>query len=147
VELFVTDGTSVGTSLVRDIYAGTTSSSPANLVATSSALYFRATTATQGVEIWKSDGTSAGTVLVKDMALGTLNSTPSSLVALGDSVYFTANDGVTGFDLYQIRGAGEPVRVFDNISQTVSIPSFVEGAGRIYFFGTVGAGVPALLSW
>lgn len=147
LELFVTDGTTLGTSLVRDISAGTSSSSPTNLVATSTALYFRATTAAQGVEIWKSDGTSAGTVLVRDIALGTLNSTPSSLVALGDSVYFTANDGVTGFDLYQIRGSSDPVRVFDNISQTVSIPSFVEGGGRIYFFGTVGAGVPALLSW
>ncbi|MEI8025452.1 MAG: ELWxxDGT repeat protein [Pseudomonadota bacterium] len=146
VELFVTDGTTAGTSLVKDIYSGTSSSSPSSLVATSTAIYFRATTATQGTEIWKSDGTSAGTVLVKDIAAGTLSSTPSSLVALGDSVYFTANDASNGFDLYQIRGT-DTIRVFDNISQTVTVPSFVEGAGRVYFFGTVGAGVPALLSW
>jgi len=67
-------------------------------------------------------------------------------VALGDSVYFTANDGTNGFDLYQIRGA-DTIRVFDNISQTVTVPSFMEDSGRIYFFGTIGIGAPALLTW
>ena len=75
-----------------------------------------------------------------------LSSTPSSPVALGDSVYFTANDGSNGFDLYQMQGS-DAIRVFNNVSQTQSVPSFVEGAGRIYFFGTVGLGAPALLSW
>ncbi len=146
VELFVTDATSAGTSLVKNIYSGAGSSAPSNLVATSTGIYFRASTVAHGAEVWKSDGTAAGTILVKDIATGTLSSTPSSLVALGDSVYFTANDGSNGFDLYQMQGS-DAIRVFNNVSQTQSVPSFVEGAGRIYFFGTVGLGAPALLSW
>ena len=42
VELWSTDGTFAGTTLVRDIYAGTFSSSPSNLTVFNGKLYFTA---------------------------------------------------------------------------------------------------------
>ncbi|MGI8984691.1 MAG: ELWxxDGT repeat protein, partial [Acidimicrobiales bacterium] len=70
-ELWKSDGTTAGTVLVKDIRPGTTSSSPANLTAVGSTLYFSAIDGTTapgvGTELWKSDGTTAGTVLVKDI--------------------------------------------------------------------------------
>lgn len=148
LELYATDGTSGGTALVKDIYAGTNGSTPSNIVATSSGIYFTATTASQGTELWKSDGTAAGTIMVSDIFTGSSSSSPSSLVAIGDNVYFTANNGINGFDLFQVYQSSV-VRVFDNVFQSVSIPSFAAPGEAICFFGSTGtdAGSPSLLCW
>ena len=66
-ELWKSDGTAAGTVLVKDIYPGTTSSNPANLLAIGNILYFSASDPTNGQELWKSDGTTSGTVMVKDI--------------------------------------------------------------------------------
>ena len=147
-ELYSTDGTIVGTTFVKDIYSGTTGSSPANMVATSTGIYFTANTATQGIELWKSDGTTSGTTLVSDIFVGTSSSSPSSLVALGDKVYFTANNGTNGYDIFQVNQS-TVIRVFDNVFQSVSIPSFAAPNDSICFFGSTGTGPgsASLLCW
>src|SRR5439155_16174692 len=70
VELWKSDGTAAGTVMVKDIFAGTQSSSPSNLVNVNGTLYFTANNGTNGIELWKSDGTTAGTVMVKDIFAG-----------------------------------------------------------------------------
>src|SRR4051812_40360729 len=70
-ELWKSDGTAAGTALVKDIYAGSGSSSPNNLTNFNGALYFAADDGVHGTELWKSDGTAAGTTLVKDIFPGT----------------------------------------------------------------------------
>ena len=49
LELWSSDGTGAGTSIVRDIYAGTSSSNPTNLTACGSGLFLTATDATHPV--------------------------------------------------------------------------------------------------
>ena len=66
-ELWVTDGTTQGTSLVADIQPGTSGSGPTSLVAVGNEIYFAASVATLSTELWKSDGTAAGTTLVFDL--------------------------------------------------------------------------------
>ena len=63
-ELWITDGTTAGTSLLKDIYAGSSSSNPGFITSlgNGSAL-FRAYDSTNGYELWITDGTTAGTSL------------------------------------------------------------------------------------
>ena len=65
-ELWKSDGTEAGTTLVKDIRAGTGSSSPVYLTAVDGTLFFRAYTPEGGYELWKSDGTETGTIKVWD---------------------------------------------------------------------------------
>jgi len=73
-ELWKTDGTAMGTVLVKDINPGIADSSPYGLTNINGKLYFGANDGVNGEEIWKSDGTPAGTVLVKDIRAGAADS-------------------------------------------------------------------------
>lgn len=70
LELWRTDGTPAGTSLVADIAPGSQGSYPTSLLSFGTELLFRATTFDEGAELWKTDGTSAGTLLIKDVYPG-----------------------------------------------------------------------------
>ena len=74
-ELWKTDGTAAGTTLVKDIRPGTGQrrappSSPPS-AAPCSSCHRRHHDGFHGVELWKTDGTEAGTVMVKDINPGT----------------------------------------------------------------------------
>ena len=69
-ELWKSDGTALGTVLVKDIRPGSSSSSPGSLTVVGNTLYFTSDDGVNGKELWKSDGTAAGTVLVKDILTG-----------------------------------------------------------------------------
>src|SRR6478736_5083872 len=76
VELWKTDGTSAGTTLVTDLSPGASSSYPGDLANVNGTLFFRANDGTHGDELWKSDGTAAGTVMVADIRAGLAGSNP-----------------------------------------------------------------------
>src|SRR5215208_4836617 len=80
VELWKSDGTEKGTTLVKDINTVKGNSNPNDkgdavnrsaevekLFVVGKTLYFRANDGKHGVELWKSDGTKKGTKLVKDI--------------------------------------------------------------------------------
>jgi ELWxxDGT repeat protein len=106
-ELWKSDGTPAGTSLVNDISPGETGSTIANAVAVGSTLFFTASNGAHGLELWKSDGTAAGTVMVKDIAAGAAGSAPGVKFVIGDVVYFAANDAVSGVELWKSDGTPE----------------------------------------
>ena len=60
IELWRSDGTTAGTSQVKDINPGLSASALSEIVVVGSRLFFEATTASTG-ELWTSDGTAAGT--------------------------------------------------------------------------------------
>ena len=66
-ELWKSDGTPAGTTLVKDIRPGAKGSGPADLTNLAGRLFFSANDGVHGTELWKSDGTAAGTVMVKDL--------------------------------------------------------------------------------
>ena len=72
-ELWVTDGTAAGTSLVKDIYTGFYKPSnigPATLLGTSGQAVFAAIGSSVGTQLWVTDGTTPGTSLLKGFSSG-----------------------------------------------------------------------------
>jgi ELWxxDGT repeat protein/YD repeat-containing protein len=99
-ELWRTDGTTAGTQLVKDIYAGSTGGlAGVTPVVVNGVLLFWAKDATLGWSLWRSDGTSAGTMLVEDVSpgTGTLYVFP---IAGDNSVYWFEDDGTHGMELW-----------------------------------------------
>jgi ELWxxDGT repeat protein len=117
-ELWMTDGTAVGTVLVKDIAPTTEtytySSNPHQFTSVNGILFFTATTPDLGEELWKTDGTAAGTVLVKDIdidddreSLHEKGSHPIFLTNVNGTLFFTADDGVHGRELWKSDGTPE----------------------------------------
>lgn len=134
-ELWKTDGSAIGTTLVKDIYTGTNSSKPSNFVVLNNELYFAATTNAEGREIWKTDGTDAGTVLIKDLSpLFASNSNPSYLIGLNNKVYFSAivNSQAALFETNGTSAGTFSVYTSPNFNTTFSRLTKVNNA--IYFF-------------
>jgi ELWxxDGT repeat protein len=74
-ELWKTDGTEIGTVLVKDINPGPGNSRPGGYdtplgMGLDGVLLFGADEGINGLELWRSDGTELGTVLVKDIRPG-----------------------------------------------------------------------------
>ena len=128
-ELWKTDGSVLGTNMLKDInpgffFAGPnlfgTSSNPQNFTNVNGTLFFTASdfssAAPTGTELWKSDGTPAGTVLVRNInatggATGPNSSNPANLVNVNGVLFFTADDGVNGIELWRSDAAQGAVRV------------------------------------
>ena len=66
LELWKSDGTSAGTTMVKDINPGSGNSFPTSLTNFNGTLFFAANDGVHGKELWRSNGTAVGTVLVKN---------------------------------------------------------------------------------
>ncbi len=106
-ELWVSDGTSEGTMLLKDINPGPESSNLEadynsayeGFVISGNRFFFRADDGTHGLELWVSDGTAAGTHLVKDIAVGAASAAPTLLTDVNGTLFF-----ISGTDLYKSDG-------------------------------------------
>ena len=114
-ELWKTDGTEVGTVMVKDIFPGPGSSNIRSIVNVGGTLFFDADDGASGREIWKSDGTQAGTMLVRDIRAGAGSPSPRALTSVGDALFFLAIDGVTGVELWTSDGTTEGTRLVKDL--------------------------------
>ena len=107
-ELWETDGTSVGTKIVKGnsnssgTFFGYSQESPNGLTAFNGKLYFGAgLNDVSGKELWVSDGTSQGTELFKDIFPGSKSSYPQFFMEYNNKLFFTAdNGGANGQELW-----------------------------------------------
>jgi ELWxxDGT repeat protein len=90
-ELWKSDGTEAGTTVVRDIVPGPGSASPGELTASGRTAFFAAWDPDHGRELWQTDGTEQGTTRIADLAPGGRSSSPSELSLVGGSLLFSAN--------------------------------------------------------
>ncbi|MDT9262609.1 MAG: hypothetical protein P5690_25500, partial [Limnospira sp. PMC 1236.20] len=97
-DLYVSDGTPSGTSLLKDFRYSHEAFVP--LLEDENWLYFKAVNSSTGTELWRTNGTESGTSLVKNINtrtpffnLGLSSSAP--FYRLDDRFYFLANSGPT----------------------------------------------------
>lgn len=106
-ELWKTDGTTNGTTLVKDLNPGTNYGTfkEDEMVSFNGHLYFIADDGSGiGKELWRTDGTANSTSLVKDINPGSGDSEISDFEVLGNKLYFTANNGSAGRELWGSDG-------------------------------------------
>jgi ELWxxDGT repeat protein len=84
----MSDGTTGGTMLLKDINPGSGSSYGDLFTMFNNKLYFQANDGTNGYELWVTDGTAGGTMLLKDINVGVGDSYPGYFTALGSKLYF-----------------------------------------------------------
>jgi len=131
-ELWMTDGTELGTQIIKDISAD--SSNPVYVVEAGGQVYFGADDGVHGAELWKSDGTSGGTTLVKDIHIEN-GSDPSLITRFGNKVIFVADDGVHGSEPWISDGTSEGTVLLQDInpSGNSNAVSFYEFNNKIFF--------------
>jgi ELWxxDGT repeat protein len=112
-ELWKSDGTTEGTVVVKDIFAGSSGSVHSSLININNTLYFVADDGIHGKELWKSDGTTAGTVLVQDIFAGPSGSDLGNLMNLNGTLYFKANNGINGSELWKSDGTAAGTILID----------------------------------
>ncbi len=138
-ELWVSDGTTGGTRLVKDITPGPDASEPFDLQVVGTTLFFfrfvpETPTTPARTELWKSDGTEAGTVLVKD--LGPDASVLASKAVLGDTLFFALSDDAHGTELWKSDGTEAGTMLVKDIAPgpDSSFPGNLRTVGRHVFF-------------
>lgn len=137
-ELWVTDGTTAGTRLVKDIVAGTGFSNPTGFKNVGGTVYFSANGGGADYELWKTDGTEAGTTLVADLRQDG-PSFPFGFVELNGKILFRAIPGESGYRLFVYDGVNPPSLLKGGALTQGSEYSTVLN-GRILFAGDDGLG-------
>lgn len=118
-ELWVSDGSFVGTRLLADINPGLAASNPVGLTAIGyGQAVFAADNGTDGRELWVTDGTQAGTRLVANIRPGSASGLDAAPVfhALGNGkAVFYADDGVHGRELWVTDGTAGGTRMLRDL--------------------------------
>jgi len=113
IELWKSDGTTTGTTMVKDINSGGSNNILSDLIVIGNTIYFSADDTTNGTELWKSDGTNSGTVMVKDINSGNAssfyhgdqtNNPCMGLTAIDSILFISADDGNHGCELWRSDG-------------------------------------------
>lgn len=104
VEIWSTDGTAAGTTLLKDIFPGTSNAFNNQLydphfTEFDNKLFFVANDGVHGYELWSTDGTAAGTTLFKDIRTNE-GGTTSGFGAFLTGIYSTPNFAVMGGKMY-----------------------------------------------
>jgi ELWxxDGT repeat protein len=133
-ELWASDGTAIGTIMIKEFTAGAASSSflSASKEPLGTKTFFVVDDGINGFELWVTDGTAVGTQLLKDINPGAAGSFPNDFVKIGSYVYFSAETAANGRELWRTDGTS---------MGTVMVVDLVPGAGssspeKITAFGT-----------
>jgi trimeric autotransporter adhesin len=142
-ELYSTDGTPQGTSLVKDINSGTADSLPNGFRILNNRLLFQATAVNTGSEPWSSDGTTDGTYLLKDFIPGISGSSISAAFINDSTLYFLISVGTTTQQLWKTDGTPGGTTLLNDIAAESDGPvsgiQFIDYlAGYIYFVSSKG---------
>jgi ELWxxDGT repeat protein len=140
IEIFVTDGTPGGTTLISDIYPGTTGSIPDDEMAVLNGfVYFTASRPAEGRELWRTNGTLGGTSLVKDMVSGPADSNlPDSFNLFSNGTYLllAVRTAALGAELWKSNGSGAGTIPLKDINPNApsSSPAAFYRFGDLVFF-------------
>jgi len=116
LELWVSDGTQAGTTLLKDINPGTSGlfrvGASTDIAILNNELYFKLQVSNGKDQLWKTDGTPSGTVLISDFA--GVSTTLSGFLTFNNEVYFGLQQG-SSYKLYKTDGTtGGTIEVSTN---------------------------------
>ncbi|QDT11541.1 S8 family serine peptidase [Planctomycetes bacterium K23_9] len=132
-ELHISDGTTAGTKMVRNLN-GSNTAAVSDLAMINGTLVFSAVTETGQRELHRSRGTSASTFMVRNLA-GALSSAPRDLTLFGNDVIFSAALSNGQRELYRTRGSAASTTLVRNLSGSRSSnPTDLTVVGDKLFF-------------
>lgn len=117
-ELWQSDGTPEGTVMIKDIYPGTSNSSPGDFAFCNNKIYFTAQDGTNETQPWVSDGTAEGTTMIKNIYSGRYGSYVNNFTELDGKVYFTARTGFNDFHLFETDGTEVGTKIIEPVDAT-----------------------------
>ena len=119
-ELWRSNGTAVGTQLLKDINPNEANSNIRLLTAIGNTVYFVASTPEFGFELWTTQGTTSSTQMVTDLNPGPQSGFSNLRYAvLNDVLYFVGN-GDKGRELYRSEGTEASTVLVKDISPNVT---------------------------
>ena len=125
-ELWTSNLTSSGTTMLKDIDSGADSSTPHNWISFGGRVYFSASNAQSGEELWSSDGVA--TQLVQDFMPGPEGSYPSGMLVANGNLYFATHDlGTDG--VYSSDDVMKWWQIADPTTSPILIHDFGPGSG------------------
>jgi len=159
-ELWVTDGTTDNTHMVKDINENNDSATRGSgggasyLTVVGDKLFFVSFDTFQGISLWKSDGTEAGTQMVKDSFVDenetnmvtryAYRDNYGDFTAVNNTLYFKFNDEVNGQEIWKSDGTESgTVMVKDMGSDDFSAPSELRAMNGVLYFWFTDNAVPA----
>ena len=131
--IWVTEGTSEST---KPLLYSPPSGALSAPVCAAGAIYYVATTTTEGSELWRSDGSVGGEALVKDIVPGAVSSNPDKLKSAGRYLYFVADDGASGLELWRSDGTAAGTILLKDIAPGTASSSIgnLTAAGDLLYF-------------
>jgi ELWxxDGT repeat protein len=141
LNLWKTDGTNVGTTLVKDPSGFI---NPRELITVGNKLFFLASNASVGEELWVTNGTPAGTMLVKDINAGAASSGATHFTVFNGILYFHADDGKMGYEPWRSDGTPAGTYRIKNLKYNdvgnptpLDLGNMVATQNALYFTGMV----------
>ncbi|MEJ8848002.1 cadherin-like domain-containing protein [Variovorax rhizosphaerae] len=115
-ELWITDGTSAGTVLLKDLTPGAPSSTPTlGYTFGNGKVIFSAVPVAGAPQLWSSDGTSAGTTVIASVA-ASLDSTFSKLTLPDGRLLFAGQTTTNGLELWITNGTSAGTSLVKDIN-------------------------------
>ena len=140
-ELWKSDGTEAGTTMVKDLISGYNGSSPKDLISVNGILFFKIDDGIHGSELWRSDGTEAGTGMVKDICAGFYGSSPYNLIDINGTLFFFAFNSNHESELWKSDGTeAGTVMVRPSLSASDSQDRVINYNGTLFFSGRSSGG-------
>jgi ELWxxDGT repeat protein len=136
-QLWKSDGTAAGTTMVTSGNLSGGGMNPANLADVGGKLFFTANDGSDGNQVWTTDGTAPGTLMVSNLQPSTGTANPSQLTAVGGTLYFTANTS-SGVQLYRADGVPADTRQVSNVTNGTigaSPTSLTNVNGTLFYAG------------
>ena len=145
-EPWISDGTSAGTHILKDIRPGVSSSSFKDFRSWSEKdiagnyLFFGANDGSTGFELWVTDGTSQGTALIQNIYPGGRSSSPRTFHSLGNKMIFFADKANYGWEPWVSDGTVLGTKMLKDIfpgflsSVDPNNPEIIWGNDSLVFF-------------